>query len=51
LRVIVFPDISVAGLTPKAAFACGSMVLFVYCWFFFTLQAEKEPTESKNRSI
>jgi hypothetical protein len=35
------------GLTQKAAFACGSMVLFISVRSFFTLQGEKERTESK----
>jgi hypothetical protein len=29
----------------KAAFACGSMVFYVYCMFFFAPQGEKEHTK------
>jgi hypothetical protein len=32
----------------KAIPACGSMVLFFFCRFFFALQGEKEPTKGKN---
>jgi hypothetical protein len=32
----------------KAAFACGSMVLYLLCWLFFTLSGEKQPTEDEN---
>jgi hypothetical protein len=33
----------------KAAFACGSMVLYLFCWLFFRpAGAKKQPTEDEN---
>jgi hypothetical protein len=33
----------------KAAFACGSMVLYLFCWLFFRPGgAKKQPTKDEN---
>jgi hypothetical protein len=33
----------------KAAFACGSMVRYLFCWLFFRpAAAKKQPTKDEN---
>jgi hypothetical protein len=33
----------------EAILACGSMVLFFFCRFFFALRGEKEPAKGKDQ--
>jgi hypothetical protein len=35
------------GLMQKASLACGSMVLYLFCLFFFARPGEKEQTKGE----